>query len=357
MKKLGVIRSLVATALIAAFGGVATAQVAEVEENSAISSSQRLTVDTSGTVTVTAFLGTGDVDFYSFEGTKNDKVTIDINGGMQNGLDLYVSFLGPNASGPQQALDGNDDCNYPADVDPCLPEPGSVPISLASDGVYYVAVTHIPAQVDNNGAVLSYVSSIPVAGADYTLTISGVTPAEVPQDPPPSEDPPAPQPPAVKDVHIDIRPGERAERATVHLSRARIPVAILSSADFDAMQIDTTTLTFGRSGDEQSLEKCYSKGFDVNRDRRRDMVCLFSVKAASFEPNDVVGLVKGSTTTGTQFQGRGLLKVVELYKSRRHRGHSHDWRDGRRHRDDDRWDHRGRRDRDDDDDDDRRKRR
>jgi hypothetical protein len=229
-------------------------------------------------------------------------------------------------------------------VDPCLPEPGSVPLILPSDGVYYVAVTHIPAQVVDNGAVLSYVSSIPVAGADYTLTISGVTPAEVPQDPPPSEDPPAPQPPAVKDVRIDIRPGQRAERSTVHLARARVPVAILSSSDFDPMQIDTSSLTFGRSGDERSLESCFAKGVDVNRDGRRDLVCLFSVKAASFEPNDVAGLLKGSTTTGTQFQGRGLLKVVELYKSRRHRGHSHDWRDGRR-------------DRDDDDDDDRRKRR
>jgi hypothetical protein len=335
MKKLGVIRSLVATALIAAFGGVATAQVAEVEENSAISSSQRLTVDTSGTVTVTAFLGTGDVDFYSFEGTKNDKVTIDINGGMQNGLDLYVSFLGPNASGPQQALDGNDDCNYPADIDPCLPVPGSVPISLASDGVFYVAVTHNPAMVVDNGAVLNLVPSVPVASGGYTLTISGVTPPEAPQQPPSSE-----EPSAVKNVHIDIRPGERAEKATVHLSRARIPVAILSSEDFDAMQINVGSLTFGRSGNETSLEKCFPKGVDVNRDGRRDMVCLFAIKPANFEPNDVVGIIKGSTTAATQFQGRGLLKVIELRKSRRHRGDNDDWKNDRRDRDDDRKKHR-----------------
>lgn len=335
MKKSGVIRSLVATALIAAYGGMAAAQVAESDQGSSISSAQLLTVDANGTVTVTATFSTGDVDFYSFQGTKDDKVTIDINGGMQNGLDLYVSFLGPNLSGPQQALDGNDDCNYPADVDPCLPAPGSVPISLLSDGVYYVAVTHASAQVVDNGAVLGYVSSIPMVGGSYTLTISGVSPAEAPQEPPSSEEPPVP---AVKHVGIDIRPGERAEKATVHLSRARVPVAILSSADFDAMQIDTTKLTFGHSGDEQSLEKCYPKGVDVNRDGYRDMVCLFSVKASNFEPNDVVGLVKGSTTTGAQFQGRGLLKVIELRKSG-HRRHGHDVRDDRRRNSDDRDDH------------------
>jgi hypothetical protein len=330
MKKLGGMRLLIVSALLAAYGAGAAAQVAEAEDNSQISSAQALTVDASRTVTVSASFTTGDVDFYSFQGKAGDVVNIDINGGMQTGLDLFLSFLGPNQLGPQRALDVNDDCNYPADVDPCLPEPGSVPISLASDGVYYVAVTHIPAQVVDNGAVLSYVSSVPVATGSYTLTISGVSPTS--PEPPASETLPVPE---VQNVRIDIRPGERAEKATVHLSRTRIPVAILSSKDFDAMQIDTSTLTFGRSGDEQSLEKCFSKGVYVNRDRRRDLVCLFNIKAAEFEPNDVAGLVKGSTTTGTQFQGRGLLKVIELHKSRRHRGHGHDWDNGRRDRDDD----------------------
>jgi len=335
MKKMNFVRSVMVGALLAAYGAGAAAQaVDEVEPNSQISSAQALTVDASGTVTVNAFFASGDVDFYSFQGKKDDKVVIDVNGGMQSGLDLFVSFLGPNASGPQQALDGNDDCNYPADVDPCLPEPGSVPLSLASDGVYYVAVTHIPTQVVDNGAVLGLISSIPAAGAGYTLTISGVTPAEVPQDPPPSEDPPAPPSSEAKNVRIDIRPGERAEKATVHLSRARVPVAILSSADFDAMKIDTSTLTFGRSGDEQSLEKCYPKGMHVNRDRRRDLVCLFSIKSANFEPNDVAGLLKGSTTDGTQFQGRGLLKVIEIHK-KRDRGHRNDRHNDRRDRHDD----------------------
>lgn len=322
MKKVGGIFCVVASALLAVYGaGAAALTVDEVEPNSQISSTQPLTVDANGTVVVTAFFSTGDVDFYSFEGRKDNKVTIDINGGMQNGLDLYVSLLGPNQFGPQQALDGNDDCNYPVDVDPCI-----IGRSLDSDGVYYVAVTHIAAQVVDNGVVNGYYAGDPVVGGSYTLTISGVSPAVAPQEPPSSEEPSAPEP---KNVRIDVRPGEPAEKATVHLARARIPVAILSSEDFDAMQIDTSKLTFGRSGDEQSLEKCYPKGVDVNHDRRRDMVCLFSVKASNFEPNDVVGVVKGSTATGTKFQGRGLLKVIELKKSG-HRGHGHDARDDRR---------------------------
>lgn len=333
MRKIGVIRSLIAAAVIAAYGGMAAAQVAEAEDNSQISSAQALTVDASGTVTVSASFTTGDVDFYSFEGKKDDEPRIDINGGVQSGLDLFVTFLGPNEFGPQQALGGNDDCN-PADWDPCLPQDGVVvPLKLAQDGLYYVAVTHSPAQVLDNGVVLGGISSIPTVPGSYTLTISGVTPpAQAPQDPPRS----------AKNVRIDIRPGERAEKATVHLARAKIPVAILSSEDFDAMQVDPSTLTFGRTGDEHSLEKCFSNGIHVNRDRRRDLVCLFSVKTAEFEPNDVEGILKGSTTGGTQIQGRALLKVIEIHKGKRHRGHSHDYdRRGRRDRDDnDRKEHR-----------------
>jgi hypothetical protein len=65
------------------------------------------------------------------------------------------------------------------------------------------------------------------------------------------------------------------------------------------------------------------------------LVCLFSIKAAEFEPNDVEGILKGSTTGGTQIQGRALLKVIEIHKGKRHRGQSHDHdRRGGRDRDD-----------------------
>jgi hypothetical protein len=342
MNKVGLIRSLIAAAVMSAYGGVAAAQVAEVEDNSQISSAQMLTVDANGTVTASASFTTGDVDFYSFEGKAGDKVTIDIGDGMQNSLDLIVTLLGPNQFGPQQALTGNDDCNYPADIDPCIKS-----YTLLNDGVYYVGVTHAMAQVLDNGVLNGYFAGLPIAAGGYTLAITGVTPiAQAPQDPPPSQEPPAQDPPAVQSVSIDIRPGERAETATVHLSRAKIPVAILSSESFDATQIDPSTLTFGRTGDEQSLVRCFSKGVDMNRDRRRDMLCLFSIKKAEFEPNDLAGFLRGSTTTGNRFEGQGLLKVVEIKKRKHHRRHSHAWHDDRHDRDDDRWD---RRDRHDDD--------
>jgi hypothetical protein len=329
MKRLGVIRSLIASALIAAYGGMAAAQVAESEQNSPISSAQLLTVDTNGTVTVTALFSTGDVDFYSFEGTTGNKVTIKVEGGGPT-IDTIMTFLGPNEFGPQQALTSNDDCVSGVVIDPCVAS-----FELKSDGVYFVAVTHFPTLVADNGVLLDYSGSNPLTGGSYTLTVSGVSPKVVEA------------PPTVQQVRIDVRPGKRAETATVHLARAEIPVAILSSEDFDAMQVDTNTLRFGHSGNEQSLMKCFPKGMDVNRDGRRDMICLFSIQAADFEPNDLAGFVKGSTRTGTQFEGQGLLKVVDIKKGRRHRGYSHDWHNGRRDRGDDRW-HRG--DRDDDDD-------
>lgn len=339
MNKAGVIRSVIAGALIAAYGGMAAAQIAEVEPNSQISSAQALTVDSTGTVTVTAFFSTGDVDFYSFEGKKGDIVTVKVAGGGPT-IDTILTILGPNEVGPRQAFTSNDDCVPGVVIDPCITS-----YELKFDGVYYAAVTHYPTLVADNGALLDFYNFNPATGGGYTLTVSGVSPkvAEAPQLPPASETPPAPQLPAVQNVRIDIRPGERAETATVHLSRAKIPVAILSSEGFDAMGIDTNTLTFGHSGDEQSLMKCSPNGIDVNRDGLRDMVCLFSVKAADFEPNDLAGFIKGSTKAGTQFAGQGLLKVVEIKKGRRHRGHSHDLRDDRRDRDDDDRDERRRR--------------
>jgi hypothetical protein len=315
------VRNAVFGALAAACG--AAWAVDEVEPNYPMESAQMLTLDSSLTVTVNAFLESGSADVFAFDGRAGDVVIVDIDGGAPN-IDTIVALLGPGPSGPYHSLTSNDDSDLVPVDEGSFDHTDSyiLPFNLPVDGVYYVGVTHWGTQVVDGGALLGGGGN---PTGTYTVTISIQRQvAEVPQDPPASE--PLPQLPAVQHVNIDIRPGQRAETAIVHLSRAKIPVAVLSSEDFDAMQIDTSTLTFGHSGDEQSLLKCHPKGIDVNRDGRRDMLCLFSVKAANFEPNDMAGFVKGRTAAGTQFEGQGLLKVVEPRKGRRDRDDDHDRR-------------------------------
>jgi hypothetical protein len=354
MKKIRGIFWVVASALLAAYGASAAAQVAEVEPNYPLTSAQPLTLEANLTATANAFLDSGDVDVFSFQAKKGDKLTIDIDGGAPY-IDTIVVLLGPGPSGPYEAKTGNDDSELVPVDSGSLDQTdsyigGIVPYEVGFDGVYYIAVSHWGTEVIDNGVIrggggnptgsYTVILSISRQVADTSGDTQGGT-QEGGTEGGGTQDTEAP---AAQPVTIDIRPGQPAETAIIHRSRARIPVAILSSDNFDAMQVDTSSLTFGHSGDEQSLEKCHPQGVDVNRDGRRDMVCVFNVKAANFELNDMTGLLKGKTKADTRFQGEGLLKVVELRKSGQRR-HGHDVRDDRR------------RDRDDRDDHDRRKRR
>jgi len=83
------------------------------------------------------------------------------------------------------------------------------------------------------------------------------------------------------------------------------------------MKIDRTSITFGAEGNEASLIRCHGDGVHVNRDRRKDLVCLFDLKKASFEVGDLEGVVKG-TVEGKPFEGHAPLKVYAHGKKRKH---------------------------------------
>ena len=94
-------------------------------------------------------------------------------------------------------------------------------------------------------------------------------------------------------------------------------VALLSSSSFNALKVDRTSITFGADGNEASLIRCHSEGVYVNRDRRKDLVCLFDLKKASFDVGDVEGVVKG-TVEGKAFEGHAPLKVYQRGKKQKH---------------------------------------
>lgn len=110
-------------------------------------------------------------------------------------------------------------------------------------------------------------------------------------------------------VAIDIKPGESPNPLNLG-SNGTIPVAILSAAGFNApAQVDTTSLRFGRTGNESSLVSCGAPE-DVNRDRLPDVVCRFATQKTGFQPGDTQGVLTGKTVGGTPIRGTDSVLIV-----------------------------------------------
>ncbi|HOD75658.1 MAG TPA: hypothetical protein PKJ17_06495 [Syntrophorhabdaceae bacterium] len=109
---------------------------------------------------------------------------------------------------------------------------------------------------------------------------------------------------------IDIRPWS-AENVLHLLERGLLPVAVLGGNAFDALgTIDLGTISFGRTGDEDSMAFCSPWDWDVNADGYQDLICLFWVQKAGFQCGDTGGILKGMTQDGTTLEGRDAVKVI-----------------------------------------------
>ena len=341
-------------AVAAAFaaGSLATSvahAVIELENNDSFSAPQPLTV-TNGSAEVTGVLGVtsgnvvSDVDFYSFEASAGNIVTIDINGGMKDfaagtrAVDTVIAVFSADGT----LLRQNDDAD---DVDfgsISTSDSRIVDFVVPADGKYIIGVSSFPRTFDEimgQGTLTSTSVDPNVGNGSYTLSITGtvVVPPVVEVPPPPAEEPPPvvqePPPPVVtpappgqaNKVNIDIRPRHPGVARVYPNGDGKITVAILSSATFDATKIDKYSMTFGSDGDERSYVDCHKHGIDVNRDGRKDLVCRFDLKKAGFDVGDLEGIVTG-TAEGSQFEGRGPVKVVMKGKKRKHQ-HNHHGRD------------------------------
>jgi uncharacterized delta-60 repeat protein len=110
-------------------------------------------------------------------------------------------------------------------------------------------------------------------------------------------------------VSIDIKPGEFPNPINPK-SNGTIPVAILSSPSFDApSKVDTTSLKFGRTGNESSLAFC-SAPEDVNGDGRPDVICHFTTQKTGFQTGDTQGTLMGKTVAGIPLRGSDSVVIV-----------------------------------------------
>jgi hypothetical protein len=373
MKNKLIVRSALMTVVLASLLASRIALAGdEVEPNDPYTSAQPLTVDSNGTVTVTnaSIYNTTthrDVDFYSFHASAGDVITTYIYGGMDanfNGILTDLAIWGPLpvASNALPLI-------VQLGSDTGQPPPGSVSTADASitgfhiptDGTYIVGVSTDPGEfVDINtlqsGDLISwspqaYVTAI----GSYSLVITGVTPYTAPA-PTPTPTPTPPPPPApvatVLSVNIVIMPGRHnviwlqsanasqttsgndadrrhglARELRRHL-KGGIPVALLSTDTFNALDVDQSSLRFGSTGTEDSLIKCNPHGVDVNHDGRPDLLCHFDVSKANFQPGDQSGTMTG-TIGSDDFKGAAYLKVVTGHRDwKKERDGDHD---GNRH--------------------------
>lgn len=296
-------RSAIFAALLAAWGASGAAlAVDEVEPNTPVTSAQPLVFGPDGTVTVYGSIGplSGaqqfDVDLYTFQGNACDLVTIDIDNALTadlSGLDANIALFGPDGTNPFAILDQDDTSTS---IDPgsaTLNDPRIDNFKLPATGTYVVGVSGSPATfVDINTVSTSELDLN--SNGPYTLIITRV--------PKPCND--------ISEINIEIKPGSKKTPPINPTAKGSIPVAVLSSPAFNALQVDQKTLTFGHTGDEASLLRCDQEGVDVNRDGLPDLLCHFDNVKAMFSTNDLEGHLKGKTNSGVAFEGKAYLKVV-----------------------------------------------
>lgn len=286
-KQLMIRRTLLAMAL-ASMGATGTVlAVDEQEANHPIQAAQQVTVGGSGSVTVKGaivHLGVNipDVDFYSFEAKAGDTITVNIDG-TGNGLDASLFLFDPSNNRRALNMDATLDSGSATEADPRIER-----FTLDTAGRWTVGVTSHPVLL-NSGGTMSRTSTL--SSGPYTLIISGVTPA-------------------LQHIVIDVKPGSLEIAPINPKAKGVIPVALLSSPEFNPMDVDVNSLTFGHSGDEPSMRHCGKDGKDLNADGIPDLVCHFENAVAKFVRGDSMGVVKGKTKGGKLFEGSGDLKVV-----------------------------------------------
>lgn len=296
-----VVRSLVAAALLGT--GATALAIGEVEPNHPIQNAQRVTVDTGGSVTINGIVGVNsgaaqaDVDFFSFWGKAGDIVVLDIDGGIggAKSVDTWIALFAP---GPQFIMKAwNDDMpsSMPLDQGSSSRFDSYLKHTLDATGIWTVGVSALPRRLTHGGIFVSTSVTGSLTNGDYTLTISGVSPA-------------------VQQIHIDVKPGSTGLAPVNPKAKGVIPVALLGSPTFNPFDIKVQSLRFGSTGNEQSYRRCANEGEDVNGDGVLDRVCHFENQEANFDDDEDRAILKGEKKDGTMFEGSNMLKVVPVKK-------------------------------------------
>ena len=293
--------------------------------NNTIAQAQPLEFDSSGVAVMNGTMVNGpgynacdsytlnrDIDVYSMQANEGDDLHIAISDAW-NGTYTWT-VLG--IYGPSDGT-GHPLKDY-ANIGPLNPD-GSIDMNpvikdyhVDTAGTYYIAVSSMPGVFAPYDAALYAYQTYPYSPSStggvvgpYTLTVSGAAPA-------------------VMQIGIEVKPGVHsvtvldasgvAHPATLRgTASGHLPVALLSSKTFNAMDVDQSKLRFGATGTENSLVNCSNgRGIDVNHDGLPDLLCHFDMKKANFALSETQGYLTGETGDGKPFAGNAWLKIVTV---------------------------------------------
>ena len=113
--------------------------------------------------------------------------------------------------------------------------------------------------------------------------------------------------PTVIPVEIDVKPGSDENPVNLKASNGVIPVAILSTDDFDATTVDVFSVAFGPGG---ALE-AHGKGHieDVDHDGDLDMMLHFRVGEVGLDPQATTVTLFGQTVDGEDIEGSDNITI------------------------------------------------
>jgi hypothetical protein len=114
-----------------------------------------------------------------------------------------------------------------------------------------------------------------------------------------------------KAAAIEIEVQSSSPRHIIDLRNTAIKVAVFSSRWFNApREVNPNSLTFGATGDEQSLILSQLHADDVNGDGLPDLVCGFRTNLAGFHLDDTEAVLKATTTGGGAIVGANPVLLV-----------------------------------------------
>jgi len=108
-------------------------------------------------------------------------------------------------------------------------------------------------------------------------------------------------------VLIDIKPNAFPNRINPR-SKDKIPVAVLTTGDFDAATVDPATVLFGATGTEASPVKSALKDFD--RDGDTDLILHFKTNQTGIACGDTSASLTGETSGGQAVAGSDSITTV-----------------------------------------------
>jgi len=114
-------------------------------------------------------------------------------------------------------------------------------------------------------------------------------------------------------VDVDIKPG--GDPNSINLNSGWvIPVAVLTTGDFDATTVDPSTVCFGdaEAPAERDCSEKHATGHieDVDADGDQDMLLHYETAQTGVDPGDTQACLTGETLDGTAIEGCDTIRTV-----------------------------------------------